>query len=486
MSARKECKQGKSCDFLSAGLRRTGLTITILLHVFCAALTTLISSEGTLCHMKIKFVACTLMAGAALNLTAGETLRLRIEPDRKYLVAGSPQEVVVKIDLSGVRDRSRTRRTPLNLAVVLDRSGSMTGAKIEKARQAAMAVLDRLGPEDYFSLVTYSDTAEVVIYPQQNEDKGRIREKIARIQPGGSTALYAGVQTGADQARKHFSDARINRVILLSDGLAKVGPSSTRQLRELGRMLSGQGIAVTTVGVGDDYNEDLMAGLAEASDANYYYVKDTEKLPAIFAKELGELQTICAREVRIEIICPEGVHPIEFIGRPERFDGRKAVLLLSSLSAGQERSVYLRCRVERPQEELARAKVIYLDELNGGAKCAITDVVQVRLTRDPEVASRSVSADIVAAKELLVTAVAKDQALAEADAGRYQNAAQNLENQAQVLEQRYSAASAPVQKLLRVEIDNLRSRAGELQRNEYAPSTRKALQNESWQMRNSK
>jgi hypothetical protein len=87
---------------------------------------------------------------------------------------------------------------------------------------------------------------------------------------------------------------------------------------------------------------------------------------------------------------------------------------------------------------------------------------------------------------LVVAALAKDQALAEADAGRYQNAARNLESQAQVLEQRYSSASAPVQKLLRVEIENLRSRAGELQNNEYTRSTRKAMQSESWQMRNSK
>lgn len=75
---------------------------------------------------------------------------------------------------------------------------------------------------------------------------------------------------------KYLSAKQINRAILLSDGLANVGPSSTRDLRRLGRELSRRGIAVTTIGVGDDYNEDLMAGLAEASDANYYYVGDTE------------------------------------------------------------------------------------------------------------------------------------------------------------------------------------------------------------------
>src|ERR1019366_3487769 len=119
------------------------------------------------------------------------------------------------------------------------------------------------------------------------------------------TALYAGVQLGETQIQSHLSSRRINRVILLSDGLANVGPSSSGQLRQLGGELSERGISVTTIGVGDDYNEDLMAGLAEASDANYYYVNDTEKLPEILAKELGGMLSVTAREVRIEIICPD-------------------------------------------------------------------------------------------------------------------------------------------------------------------------------------
>jgi Ca-activated chloride channel family protein len=436
--------------------------------------------------MNTKSFAFLALAGAALNLGAGETLRLKLEPDRKYVVADSPQEVVVKIDLSGIRDRLPVRRTPLNLAVVLDRSGSMAGAKIEKARQGALEALNRLGPGDYFSLISYSDNAEVVICSQQVEDKDGIRDQISRIRAGGSTALYAGVQAGADQVRKHLTSTRVNRVVLLSDGLANVGPSSTRQLRDLGRRLSEEGVSVTTIGVGDDYNEDLMAGLAEASDANYYYVKDTEKLPGIFGRELGELQAICARDVRIEIVCPEGVRPIELIGRPERFEGRKARLSLSSLSAGQERSLFLRCRVENPGEEVARAQVVYFDALNGGVERSVTEVAQVRVTRDPKLAAKSVSGDVVAATELLTTALAKDQALADADAGRLQEAALNLQKQADVLDQRQSAASAPMQQQLRLEIDNLRSRAAELQRNEYAPGTRKALQNEAWSLKNAK
>ena len=112
-------------------------------------------------------------------------------------------------------------------------------------------------------------------------------------------------------------------------------------MRRLGSHLAERGISVTTIGVGDDYNEDLMAGLAEASDANYYYVRDTEKLPEIFAKELGELLTVAARDVRIEIICPDGVKPLGFIGRAEKFENQRATVNLSQLTTGQDR--YLFC-----------------------------------------------------------------------------------------------------------------------------------------------
>jgi Ca-activated chloride channel family protein len=436
--------------------------------------------------MKKTIFALGLVTGLATNLVAGETLRLKLEPDRGFLLSGSPHEVVVKIDLTAAGHKKKLKRTPLNLAVVLDRSGSMTGAKIEKARQAAMGLVDQLAPGDLFSLITFSDRAEVLVPAQELDDKEAVKTRISQIRPGGSTALYAGVQLGEAQIQRHLSSRRINRVILLSDGLANVGPSSPRDLRQLGHALSELGISVTTIGVGDDYNEDLMAGLAEASDANYYYVKDTERLPEIFAKELGELVTVAAREVRIEIICPRGVKPIGLIGRPEVFSGQKAAVQLSQLALAQNRYLFLRCLVNEPQPEVAAVTVRYTDELNNGAEESVSQRALVRFTDDKTVAAKSERAEIVAQKELLLTAVAKDDALVEADAGRYKQAAQTLNRQAVVLDNQYQNAPASVQSQLRLEASNLRLRANQLEQNQYDPGTRKSLQSESWTVRNSK
>src|SRR5262245_10039484 len=133
--------------------------------------------------MKILLVTVGLAMGIAVPNLSGETLRLKLEPDRDVVLKGSPQEVVIKIDLEAAQ-KKKAKRTPLNIAVVLDRSGSMTGAKIEKARQAALEVVERLGPDDIFSLVSYSDSTEVMVSAQRVEDKARIKRQINRIEAG--------------------------------------------------------------------------------------------------------------------------------------------------------------------------------------------------------------------------------------------------------------------------------------------------------------
>ena len=435
-----------------------------------------------------------LATAFAANLLAGETLQLNLVPERGYFVKNSPQEVVIKIDLSAIAGRQKVHRTPLNLAVVLDKSGSMTGAKLEKTKQAAMQLVDRLAPNDIFSLVIFSDEARVLVPAQRVEDKDALKEKIESIQADGSTALYAGVKMGAVQLQEFFSSKRINRVILLSDGLANVGPSSTRDLRRLGSDLAERGISVTTIGVGDDYNEDLMAGLAEASDANYYYVKDTGKLPEIFAKELGELLTVAARDVRIEIVCPDGVKPLGFIGRAEKFDSQRATVNLSQFTTGQNRYLFLRCLVDGKQPDVAKVNVNYNDELGDGSVQTAIGTARIVFTDEQSLSDKSLNGAVVAQKELMLTALAKDEAMAQADAGNYAVAAKILTAQNAALGRAYAAAPATVQIQLREETNNLYyftdriggGGGGFGGGGSYDSATRKAMQSQSYNTRNSK
>jgi Ca-activated chloride channel homolog len=442
--------------------------------------------------MKLNLLAVGLATLFSAKLFAGETLNLNLVPERGCVLRGSPQEVVIKIDLSAIADHNKSKRTPLNLAVVLDRSGSMTGAKIEKAKQAAMQLVDRLRPDDYFSFVIFSDDAQLIVPAQHVEDKDALKEKIESVEAQGSTALYAGVKMGAEQVEEFLSSKRINRVILLSDGIANVGPSSPRQIRRLGSDLVERGISVTTIGVGDDYNEDVMAGLAEASDANYYYVKDTEKLPEVFDKELGEMLNVAVRDVRIEITCPDGVKPLGFIGRSEKFENQKAVIKLSQFTPGQDRYLFLRCQVNGDQPDVATVNVNYTDELNGGDSQSATGTARLEYTDDQSLSDKSVNRTVNAQKELMLTAVAKDEAMAKADNGDYAAAAQILTTQNAALSTAFAGAPAAVQSQLREETNNLNyfsdqiAPAGSVGGANNYSTTRKAMQEQSFNTRNSK
>src|SRR6267142_5492738 len=121
--------------------------------------------------MKTKLLTLALVSSFSATLFAEQTMRLKIEPEHDYFLSGSKQEVVFKIDLTALGQKKKLKRTPLNLAVVLDRSGSMSGAKIEKARQAAMALVDQLSSEDIFSVIAYSDRADVLLPAQHVHDK---------------------------------------------------------------------------------------------------------------------------------------------------------------------------------------------------------------------------------------------------------------------------------------------------------------------------
>jgi Ca-activated chloride channel family protein len=434
--------------------------------------------------------AIMLLTGLAMTLAtslfAGETLHLKLVPDRAILWKDHPQEIVVKIDLSTVAERGNSRRPPLNLAVVLDKSGSMTGAKLEKTKQAAMLLVDRLAPQDFISLVVFSDNAHVLVPAQRVDDKRALKRAIQGIEAGGSTALHAGVTLGADQVEEYLSSRRINRVILLSDGLANIGPSSPRQLRRLGSDLAEKGISVTTIGVGDDYNEDLMAGLAEASDANYYYVKDTEKLPEIFAKELGDMISVACRDVRIEITCPDGIKPLGFIGRPETFSGQRATVSLNQFTGGQSRYLLLRCQVDGETPEVARVKVTYADEYDNGSSHSTGGTVRIDYSGDRRVSDKSINGAVVAEKELMLAAVAKDAAMAEADAGNYQRAAQILAVQSAALNRAYADAPAAEQARIRTETNYLNTFNGRMEQGQYDSATRKTMQWQSFNSRNSK
>lgn len=423
--------------------------------------------------------------------SAEAPLSLKTAVDRPLLErSGGESKVVIKIEVEGSRV-ALARRSPLNLAVVLDRSGSMSGAKLEQAKQAAAMLVDQLDENDILSLVVYESEVEVVVPASRlGNRRAEIKRLIERLQTGGSTALHGGVEEGSRQLREFLSKERINRVLLLSDGIANVGPSDNRSIADLGRRIAREGMSVTTIGLGNDYNETLMTALAEASDANYYYVADVETLPEVFQKELGELQAIVAREVVIEIRCPEGVRPLRFLGRPGELKSQRESIAFATVSSGQRRELYLECLVEGSAlgkvNEIAQVELRYADPASKGMIAKGAAPVVVGYSADKEVVARSVNQAVAAEAAIFANAEETEAAIALADRGDAAGSQRALDSQLDKLRAVQAAAPAAQQETLAREIEGLSRAKDELESGRLSSEQRKALQNNSWKLRNSK
>lgn len=387
----------------------------------------------------------TLLLACLLSLATGlaqAALRMQLEPAQKLLFSDQPQTTYLRISLEGVFEADEAERAPVNVALVLDRSGSMQGDKLRHAREAALLALDYLRPRDILSLVTYDDTVEVPITATRFHDRAAVERAIRRIRAGGNTALFAGTAKGASEVAKFKDDNHVNRVILLSDGLANVGPSSPGELQRLGRKLGGQGMSVTTIGLGLGYNEDLMVRLAQASDGNHVFAEQPEELASIFRNEFGELGRIVAQDLVITIRCPEGVRPLRMVGREADIDRNRIVTRINQLAAEQEKYLLLEVEVRgdtgASERELADVELTYLDMVKGERQRR-SDQARVEFTPSETKAQKSVQPEVMVSVTQQLATEMDDQALALKDQGRDGEAAKVFKQKADFLEEKAEA-----------------------------------------------
>ncbi len=192
-------------------------------------------------------------------------------------------------------------RVPLGIALVLDRSGSMSGAPLEQAKEAAALLVRRLAPEDVVSVVAYDNEVHTVAEPATGEAQRDLVERIRAITVGGSTNLSGGWLRGRDFVALDTRDVASRRVILLTDGLANVGITDPERLVGLCAQAREQGIRTTTIGFGPDYDEILLRRMADAGGGATYYIERPDQAPAVFAEEIAGLLSLSAQNLSVEV-----------------------------------------------------------------------------------------------------------------------------------------------------------------------------------------
>lgn len=293
--------------------------------------------------MKTQFFLSILCVGTLLvaHASAADPVEVRVDLAHPKIPAQKQYKTYLKVGLVGLQQKEKPARPPVNVAIVLDRSGSMSGPKIEHARQAAVEALQRLGGDDIVSVVTFDDGADSVVPATKMTNRDDIVAAIQKITPRGRTALFAGVSRAAEELRKFKTPQMVNRIVLLSDGMANIGPSSADEMGRYGVSLAKESISVTTLGLGLDYNEKLLAQLAQHSDGNHAFIKEPGELAAVFTEEFGDILSVVAQEMQVKITCPEGVRPVRVLGRDASIRGGTVEVAMNQLRAGQEKYVLL-------------------------------------------------------------------------------------------------------------------------------------------------
>jgi Ca-activated chloride channel family protein len=333
-------------------------------------------------------------APLAAAATAGAvTLQARLSSS--YVIAGTSEvHAVIEVKADEV---AAVARRPVNMAVVIDRSGSMMGAKLEAAKLAAQSLVDQLGPLDRLTIVHYgSDVRFMPGLLATAEGKERMRQFIAGIACEGATDIGAALEKAASLVDPGSEGFVSNRIVLVTDGQPTTGVMDSASLERIAANIHRRGMALTTLGVGSDFNETLMRAMAENGAGFYGYLADPSLLEGIFRRELHQATAAVARNVEVQLDLAPGVELIDILGRPSTVEGRTAVASLYDLSSGLSAQFVARLRVTaadaRRTIPIAGVKLRYVE-----AK-----------TQTPQATGLSLSAEVTDRQEVVLAHADRD------------------------------------------------------------------------------
>ncbi len=283
-----------------------------------------------------------------------EQLSFKIHADLDLVASEVPTQRVLELVVIPPSARASDCRPQLNLALVIDRSGSMSGEKIDHVRQAAAHVLDLLQEQDQVAIVAYDDTINVLSPSQHVTPQARasLKSRILELMPGNMTNLCGGWLSGCEEIARaaHGASGQLNRTLLLTDGLANVGITDLEVIGLHASQLLNKGIATSTFGVGLDFNEHLLEHMANQGGGRFYFIADPHAIPSIFVQEFQELAAVTAQAVEVMLQIPAQVGAKVLGSWRSEQNGPDLHLWLGDIPASQRREVYIRLLLP-PQSE---------------------------------------------------------------------------------------------------------------------------------------
>jgi len=356
---------------------------------------------------------------------ASGTLELKARSSHGFVGDEESDRIYATLDVSA-GEFEDLERPPLNVALVVDRSGSMRGQKLEYARNAAHTFVDQLRDRDRLTVVSYESETEVDVpsKPIGENAPETFHRAIRELQAGGGTNIERAVRTGLRQLRRSATEQTVDRVVLLSDGKPTSGASAPAQLAGLAKRALEDGLSLTTMGVGLDYNEDLMTQMANVGGGNYYFIDAPDKVVGMFEEELAGLAETVAENASLLVDVGEQVELVEARGYPAEREGDRLMVSLSEFSAGENKSLLLelseRLETGDPQELLG-VELSY-EDLREDQPAHQTASLTAAATDDPAKVEASIDEEVVSRVQQVKVAKTIDTAMQAFEKGDEQEA----------------------------------------------------------------
>ena len=298
------------------------------------------------------------------NNPGGQGLEVILDPRKDVIAKNAEQSLDLLVRLRAPLQTGDIKRTPLAVSLVIDRSGSMEGSKIAEAKRCALDLLKRLDDEDRVSLVVYDTTIDVLLETMPVRlARTLMPMRLLDFDARGGTDLHAGWLKGAETLAPTAGTGVMSRVILLSDGQANRGIIDTLAICEQVRELASAGVTTSTVGIGMDFNEELMTAIANAGQGNAWYGERVEDLAESFDAEMGFLTSLAFQDVRVKLETPLLPRMGQIKVRNDYLQNSKGQYCLPSIAAGSE--VWMAI-------SLSMNEVIYLQDTCSVLTCAIS------------------------------------------------------------------------------------------------------------------
>lgn len=285
----------------------------------------------------------------ASTFTAGDTLEMEGRLGHATIPAGRAVETYVFVELEARARAAATTPPPVDLAIVIDRSGSMFGRRIQNALAAARGMVDRLRDGDTVSVVAYGDEAVTFVPPTRIDAFSRRDVVLAlrNLEVRGHTCISCGLQTALDLLGR--SNGAVKRMLLLSDGEANVGVQDLEGFRFLADRARTGDASITSIGVDVDYNERVMFTLAQASNGRHYFVEDPEGLEPVFAQEAARLEQTVASGSELELTLRPGVQLLDVVDRSFTRAGDRVLVPMGAFAQNDAKTLLMRVRMDRAE-----------------------------------------------------------------------------------------------------------------------------------------